>query len=92
MLLITDAIIIYVFAMDQILLTTDVIIIYVLNPLIVFDKFLLNSLDDILFVYNPRLFHSLDMLIKSLQWTNCCLLSKLNLLPSLNHDCFMVFI
>ena len=48
MLLITDVIIIYVFAMDQILLTTDVIIIYVLNPLIVLDKFLLNSLDDIL--------------------------------------------
>ena len=48
------------------LLTTDVIIIYVLNPLIVVDKFLLNSFDDILFVYNPRLFHSLDLLIKSL--------------------------
>ena len=50
------------------LFTTNIIIIYVLNLLIVVDtsRFLFNSLDDILFVYNPRLFHSLDLLIKLL--------------------------
>ena len=52
--------------MDQMLLNTDIIIIYVLNPLIVVDKFLLNALVDIFSVYNPRLFYSLDLLIKSL--------------------------
>ena len=48
------------------LFTTNIIIIYVLNLLIVVDRFLFNSLDDILFVYNPSLFHSLDLLIKLL--------------------------
>ena len=48
------------------LLTTGIIIIYVVNPLMVVDKFLLNSLVDIFCVYNPRLFHSLNLLIKSL--------------------------
>ena len=80
--------------MDQMLLTTGIIIIYVLYPVIVFDKFLLNSIIyfiylfikccDILtyayitlhnylnitvdspYVYNPRLFHSFDLIIKSL--------------------------
>ena len=66
MLRITDVFIIYVFAMDQILLITDVIIIYVLNSLIVLENFCLIYLDDILFVYNPCLFHNLDLLIKSL--------------------------
>ena len=74
------------------MLLTTRIIIYVLNPVIVFDKLLLNFLFylfiylfinccdiliyitlhiyinitvDIFYVYNPCLFHSLDLIIKS---------------------------
>ena len=55
------------------LLTTGVINIYVLSPVIVMDEFLVNIAVDITPVYNPRLFHSLDLIIKSLLRTNCCL-------------------
>ena len=55
------------------LLTTGVINIYVLRPVIVMNEFLLNIVIDITPVYNPRLFPSLDLIIKSLLRTNCCL-------------------
>ena len=55
------------------LLTTGVINIYVLRPVIVMDEFLLNIVVDITPVYNPRLFHSLDLIIKLLLRTKCCL-------------------
>ena len=55
------------------LFTTEVINIYVLCPIIVMDEFLVNIAVDITPVYNPRLFHSLDLIIKSLLRTNCCL-------------------
>ena len=55
------------------LLTTGVINIYVLSPVIVMNEFLLNIVVDITPVYNPRLFLSLDLIIKSLLRTNCCL-------------------
>ena len=57
------------------LLTTGVI--YVLNPVIVMNEFLLNIVVDITPVYNLRCFitpvYSLDLIIKSLLRTNCCL-------------------
>ena len=62
-----------VIAINQMLLTTGVIIIYVLSPVIVMDEFLLTIVVHITPVYNPCLFHSLDLIIKLLLRTNCCL-------------------
>ena len=67
--------------MDQMFLTTDIIIIiYVLNPLIVVNKFLLNSLDDILFVYNPRLFYN-SLKLLNIVMDQLLLIIKVKLTP-----------
>ena len=62
-----------VIAIDQMLLTKGVINIYVLSPVIVMDEFLLKIVIDITPVYNSRSFHGLDLIVKSLLKTICCL-------------------
>ena len=65
--------------MDQSLLTVKAIITPVLKPVIVKDKILFVLRVNVTVIFNPRLFHNLHLISKSLLWTNCCHTIKVNI-------------
>ena len=69
--------------MDQLLFTKEVIITRVLKPVIVKDKILLVLTVNVTVIFNPRLFHNLHLISKTLLWINCC--------PTINVNITLVY-